>query len=188
MSTRKTNPAPRMSGAGSDVIGACAQEGVAGVSPILENPDGSVQEAGGVIDGDGNSHAIGAGEWDLGLGDLAARRIDYASAAALVVRSKAFSEVGGFDERYRLAYFEDADLALALAHAGWELRLVPAVRVLHRRGGTAVGRRSLDLAVMNHALFVEKWASDLASRSRDIETAEARRALRDRHAALPDGM
>jgi histidinol-phosphate phosphatase family protein len=41
--------------------------------------------------------------------------------ADLAVRRAALAEVGGFDERFPRAYREDADLALRLLDAGWEL-------------------------------------------------------------------
>jgi histidinol-phosphate phosphatase family protein len=41
--------------------------------------------------------------------------------ADLTVRRAALADVGGFDERFPRAYREDADLALRLLDAGWEL-------------------------------------------------------------------
>jgi histidinol-phosphate phosphatase family protein len=41
--------------------------------------------------------------------------------ADLAVRRAALADVGGFDERFPRAYREDADLALRLRDAGWEL-------------------------------------------------------------------
>ena len=54
---------------------------------------------------------------------------------AAAYRLSAFHEVGGFDEAF-FAYWEDVDLALRLRLAGWECRLVPGARALHRHGAT----------------------------------------------------
>lgn len=161
------------------LIAAASQPGAVGATPVLLGPDGSVQEAGGAIDGLGHSHAVGVGDWSIDDADITRRVIDYASAAALVVRRDAFERVGGFDPLYRLAYFEDADLAFSLAAAGGALWLEPASRVTHIRGGTAVGRIALDLGHENHARFVEKWRTELDTRPTDIESASTRLALRD---------
>jgi GT2 family glycosyltransferase len=50
--------------------------------------------------------------------------------AFLLIRAQAFREVGGFDERYFL-YAEDFDLCARLRLAGWALRYVPEVQVIH---------------------------------------------------------
>lgn len=67
------------------------------------------------------------------------------SAACLLVRRRAFEEVGGFDENFFL-YFEDADLGLRLGRVGWRQRQVNEARALHIRGlttttATVEGRR-----------------------------------------------
>lgn len=54
---------------------------------------------------------------------------------AAAYRLAAFREVGGFDETF-FAYWEDVDLALRLRLAGWECRLAPSGRALHRHGAT----------------------------------------------------
>jgi N-acetylglucosaminyl-diphospho-decaprenol L-rhamnosyltransferase len=54
---------------------------------------------------------------------------------AAAYRLSAFREAGGFDEAF-FAYWEDVDLALRLRLAGWECRLVPGARALHRHGAT----------------------------------------------------
>jgi len=50
--------------------------------------------------------------------------------AFLLIRSKAFFQVGGFDERFFL-YVEDFDLSARMRLAGGNLRFVPETRVTH---------------------------------------------------------
>lgn len=66
------------------------------------------------------------GFWDAG----AARRVDWAHGALLVVRRAAWDAVGGFDPEQWL-YAEDLDLCWRLAQAGWPTRYVPEARVQH---------------------------------------------------------
>jgi GT2 family glycosyltransferase len=56
-----------------------------------------------------------------------------------------FEQVGLFDEGFFL-YFEEVDLALRAARAGWESWYVPAARVVHEAGAStgATGGRELE--------------------------------------------
>ena len=62
--------------------------------------------------------------------------VDWVMAASILVRRKAFHEVGGFDEGYFL-YWEDADLCRRLRDRGWTTRYVPGAIVLHPGGASA---------------------------------------------------
>ncbi|MEM8961815.1 MAG: glycosyltransferase family 2 protein [Acidobacteriota bacterium] len=61
------------------------------------------------------------------------------AAAALLLRTRALEAIGGFDEGYFPAWFEDVDLARRLATAGEELIYLPAARFRHH-GGASVPR------------------------------------------------
>jgi hypothetical protein len=54
----------------------------------------------------------------------AAEPIDWVNGACAIVRSQAFRQIGGFDERYFM-YCEDVDLCLRLQLAGWHLVEAP---------------------------------------------------------------
>jgi GT2 family glycosyltransferase len=56
---------------------------------------------------------------------------DWMLAAFLLLRRELFSELGGFDERFRL-YGEDIELCYRAAKAGWERWYVPQAVVTHR--------------------------------------------------------
>jgi mycofactocin system glycosyltransferase len=84
----------------------------------------------------------------LDLGDRPARiragtRVSYVPAAALLVRTDAFDDVGGFDERLRFG--EDVDLVWRLDEAGWRCRYDPTVSVFHEP------RRSWRARLRQHA-------------------------------------
>ena len=104
-------------------------------APVFVDPDGSLQEAGQLIYDDGCTGAVGGpevltGEWSQAF----TRDVDYASAACWVLRRNEFVELGGFDERYFPAYFEDADYALRVEAGGQRSRLVADVPVMHLHG------------------------------------------------------
>lgn len=56
-------------------------------------------------------------------------RISYVPAAAIVVRTAAFDEIGGFDESLRFG--EDVDLVWRMVDAGWTARYEPSSVVWH---------------------------------------------------------
>ena len=58
------------------------------------------------------------------------------AAAALVLRRTALAAVGGLDERFFPAWFEDVDLARRLRAAGLQLCYWPAARFRHGLGST----------------------------------------------------
>lgn len=79
----------------------------------------------------------------LDLGDRPARirsgtRVSYVPAAAIVVRTSALDEVGGFDERLRFG--EDVDLVWRLDQAGWRCRYEPMSAVWHAPRSTMTDR------------------------------------------------
>lgn len=129
------------------------------VAPCMLNLDGSVQEAGSVIGGDGWCRAYDAAE-----DTLFPREVDYASAACLLVRRSVFNEVGGFSPEYEIAYFEDVDLALSMRGRGWQTWVQPASRVVHSRHGSSSSERANELMRLNHTVFCRRWASELAGR------------------------
>src|SRR5205809_4101918 len=65
---------------------------------------------------------------------------DWMLGGFLLIRRRAFDEVGGFDEGFRM-YGEEIDFCYRLARAGWERWYVPAAVVRHR--WDAVTDRSL---------------------------------------------
>jgi GT2 family glycosyltransferase/glycosyltransferase involved in cell wall biosynthesis len=132
---------------------------VGAVAPLMTNPDGTVQEAGSLIGGDGWCRA-----WDDEASSALPREVDYASAACLVVRRAAFHETGGFSPAYEIAYFEDVDLAMALRERGWQTWVWPASSVLHIRHGSSSSARADELMRLNHGTFQGRWPGELRRR------------------------
>ena len=74
--------------------------------------------------------------------------VEQPAAACLMVRREAFDALGGMDEDFYPAWFEDVDFCRRLRAAGWQVFLVPDAVVWHR-GGVArheLGSRAFALA------------------------------------------
>jgi len=69
---------------------------------------------------------------------IAARRVDWVTGAAVLLRRAALEEVGLFDEGFFL-YSEEVDLCARLRQAGWEVRYFPEVAVVHHESQYSAG-------------------------------------------------
>ena len=57
-------------------------------------------------------------------------RADWVAGASMILRGSMLDRIGGFDETFFL-YFEETDLCLRAARAGWQTWYVPQSRVVH---------------------------------------------------------
>jgi O-antigen biosynthesis protein len=137
-------------------------ETVGAAVPVFLHPDGRVQEAGSALDADANALAIGDGGDPDAFEHRFRRKIDYGSAACLLVRADLFHELDGFDPGYAPAYYEDADLCFKLEERGFATLVEPGARVVHLRGGTSP--RARRLMTMNRRIFVQRWHERLERR------------------------
>lgn len=130
----------------------------------LVYPDGRLQEAGGWIFSDGTAWNVGRFDSRTASAYVYRRRTDYLSGAAIMIRRDLFLELGGFDERYAPAYYEDTDLAFAVRDAGFSVFYEPNSVVVHCEGisaGTDLSAGMKQYQVVNRAKFVEKWQARL---------------------------
>jgi N-acetylglucosaminyl-diphospho-decaprenol L-rhamnosyltransferase len=61
------------------------------------------------------------------------READWLVGAVLMLRREALTDIGGFDERFFM-YSEETDLCRRVRAAGWEVRHLPVMRILHWGG------------------------------------------------------
>ena len=131
------------------------------VTPQLLNVEGSLQEAGASVGPDGNTWPFVdvPGEPQA---NAFTRRVEYASAACLLVRRAAFDEVGGFDVVYGIGYFEDVELALDLADLGLAIGYVPQSRVRHVRNASSDLETATARSAVNRKIFLDRWSDVIA--------------------------
>lgn len=139
--------------------------GLAGAQLVY--PDGRLQESGGIVFSDGSGWNFGRFEDPRHPAYTFVREADYCSGAAIALPRALFERLGGFDERYAPAYYEDTDLAMKVREAGLKVRVQPASVVVHHEGitaGTDTGSGVKAYQVRNQQRFLERWRDVLVRR------------------------
>jgi O-antigen biosynthesis protein len=127
-------------------------------------PDGRVQEAGSVVFSDGSTAPVGRG---LAAGSRTwsfRRRVDFTSANSLLLRKEAFDEVGGFDEAFHPAYYEDLDLSFSLRAAGWHWLYDGRSVIRHQESASTTTHYKHWLFARNVETIRRKWGAELEQR------------------------
>jgi GT2 family glycosyltransferase len=153
------------------------------VTPRFLYPDGTLNEAGGIVWRDATAANFGRGE-NPGLPIYNYRReVDYGSAAALLVRRDLWTAIGGFDERYAPSYYEDTDLCFAARELGFRVMYEPAATVVHVEGatqGTDTGSGGKRYQELNRSKFAARWAQQLEDHAPPPRSFDDIRRARDR--------
>ncbi len=135
---------------------------VGAVGAKLLYPDGRIQHAGvvvGIRGGTGHAFRLWPGD-DVGDRRLPhiIRNCSAVTAACMMVSRRVFDKVGGFDERFRVA-FNDVDLCLRIRERGYLIVYTPLALLYHYEGAT----RGRAYPSKDDRLFRAVWA-DLIGR------------------------
>jgi len=169
------------------------------VGPQLCYPDGRLQEAGAIVWRDGSGYNYGRGEDPQRPEYRYAKDVDYISGACICIRRALWQAIGGFDTRYRPAYYEDTDLAFAVREQGYRVVYRPRAQVIHIEGishgrdGAAGIKRFQEI---NRAKFLSKWRAQLTAdqypdsshlfRARERSRQRPLMLIIDHHVPFPD--
>jgi len=146
---RRLNSDPRIGAVGGKVI----------------RTHGRLQEAGCIIWRDGSTQGYMRDASPQAPQANFVRDVDFCSALFLLVRAELLRDFGGFDEAYAPAYFEDADLCVRIAAAGYRVVYDPAVVIHHLEYGSATSSQAAQIDIAHRQrVFQAKHADWLADK------------------------
>jgi len=96
------------------------------VGCLLFDADGAVNHAGAQI-----SRPLGYGVHLTAAPAASPYSVEYATGAFLACRRRAWEELGGMDEQFYPAYYEESDFCLRLHRGGYSVLVTPQVRATH---------------------------------------------------------
>ncbi len=123
-------------------------------------PDGSLQEAGGMVFSDATGKNYGRGDDPSKPEYNYVRDVDYISGASIMLPREIWEQLGHFDERYAPAYYEDSDLAFKVRRAGYRVVYQPRSELIHFER-TSMSDNGLRLCAENRSKFLEVWKKEL---------------------------
>ena len=136
--------------------------GAVGSKILQEN--GTILEAVGIIWNDGSACNYGRND-DPSLPEFNyVKEVDYLSGAAMMVKKSIWDEIGGFDERYVPAYYEDPDLCFSIRKLGYKVMYQPESVVVHFEGishGKNIKKGQKQFQAKNQKIFFEKWKNEI---------------------------
>lgn len=89
--------------------------------------------------------------------------VDWATGAALAIRTEVAERVGSWDERRFFMYSEETDYARRIRQAGGRIDFVPSAVVTHRGGGSGSSAALDALLEVNKLRYYRKWHGPLAA-------------------------
>lgn len=144
------------------VAGFSRFDNVGLVGSKLLNPNGDLQDAGGIVWGSGNPWNYGNGQNPNAPEYNYARQADYLSGAAMLAPAQVWHEVGGLSAYLEPMYFEDTDFAFKVRAAGYSTWFIPSSVVYHFEGmtsGTDLTSGFKKYQEINRPKFKHHWSS-----------------------------
>ncbi len=135
--------------------------GVGITGAMLTYPDGRIQHAGIVMlpTGPHHIHIAKSGDYPGYFGStLTPRNYSAVTAAAMLVRTDLFDELGGFDTTFARDY-NDVDFCLRARERGMRVAWTPYAHFIHHEGSSIVRKAP---AASETAEFQRRWAANYA--------------------------
>ncbi|MCX7720001.1 MAG: glycosyltransferase [Dictyoglomus thermophilum] len=140
------------------------------VGAKLLYPDLTLQEAGNIVFGNGQAWNYGRGKNPMDPKYNYVRQVDYCSGACIMLPKSLWDELGGFDEEFAPAYWEETDLSFRVREKGYIVVYTPFAQVIHYEGiscGKDVKSGLKQYQVINQTKFKRKWIHVLNQRKHE---------------------
>ncbi len=129
------------------------------VGAMMLNEDETIQEVGGTVYINGSSECNYAGQEQIDTSEL--YDADYCSGCGIMFSKEDWDKLGGFDERFVPAYYEDTDLCFQIKYIlGKKVVCQPKAQIYHFHSKT-YNEKASAIIDKNRAKFLEKWKDKL---------------------------
>ncbi len=140
------------------------------VGARLIYPNGNLQEAGGVIWSNAGGLNFGHGVQPFHCSTSYLRQVDYCSGAAIMLTKELWDNLGGYDEKFAPAYYEDTDLAFRVRQAGYQVWCQPLANIIHFEGlssGVDEDKGTKRYQKINREKFAKRWEEVLSTHTQE---------------------
>lgn len=139
----------------SSALAVFTQEPATGaVGAMIKMLDGNLQEAGSIIWNDGACLGYGRGASPLLPEFRFRRKVDYCSGAFLLFSRQLYDDLGGFDEAYAPAYYEESDFCIRLQKKGLRVIYNPDSQITHYEFASSGGLEGASKLQLAHREFL----------------------------------
>jgi len=124
--------------------------------------DGTLQEAGSIVWNSGSCFGYGRGDDPLAPEYMFRRDVDYCSGAFLMTPRRVWEQLGGFDEAFKPAYYEEADYCMRLWECGLRVVYEPDAVVIHYEFGSSKNTAQVATLQLDHQrIFMDRHRETL---------------------------
>src|SRR6185436_961374 len=128
--------------------------------------EGTLQEAGSIVWRDGSCFGYGRGDDPLAPEYMFRRDVDYCSGAFLMTPRRVWEQLGGFDEAFKPAYYEEADYCMRLWERGLRVVYEPDAVIVHYEFGSSINSSNvMALQVEHQDILVRRHLDSLSKHS-----------------------
>jgi GT2 family glycosyltransferase len=146
---------------------------IGAVGGLVLRTHNMVQEAGNIVFRDGSTQGYMRDASPQAPEVNFLRDVDFCSGVFLMARRTVLNRLGGFDEAFAPAYYEDTDLCVRMGAAGFRVVYDPAVIVHHLEYGSAGSSRGVEAKIGRaREIFANKHPGYIARRPGRGERAE----------------
>jgi hypothetical protein len=128
----------------------------------VSHVSGGLQEAGCIIYQDGTTNGYLRYQPEDDLRALFQRDVDYCSGVFAIIARRHFELLGGLDEAYAPAYFEETDFCMRLREKGLRCIYNPRLMIDHFEfGSSAMAKAARQKIEVRRGIFLNRWTGVL---------------------------
>ena len=159
-------------------------ENVGAVGSRLLYPNGTLQDAGGIVYGNGQTANYGHKQNPWNPKFRYARQVDYLSSTALMTKKSIWNEIKGLSEYLYPMYYEDTDFAFKVRESGYKTYYIPTSIVYQIEGATRgkdISKEFKHFKEVNALKFKKRWSKVFANDGREKIYLKNRDIEKDRN-------